>query len=121
MINTCGDTSSASGVVANGGAVAKKKYLKTYSKIYGYGRPKYTTVDTTPAEFPKGTKLSLKKVPLYASSTVKAQTKKLTGTYYIYDGEAMNSRYRITNNKDNCGKIPITKYVTGFVNKTDID
>jgi hypothetical protein len=36
-----GNTSSASGVVANGGAVAKKKYLKTYNKIYGYGRPLY--------------------------------------------------------------------------------
>jgi hypothetical protein len=36
-----GNTSSASGVVDNGGAVAKKKYAKTYSKIYGYGRPLY--------------------------------------------------------------------------------
>ena len=36
-----GNTSSASGVVANGGAVEKKKYLKTYNKIYGYGRPLY--------------------------------------------------------------------------------
>lgn len=36
-----GNTSSASGVVANGGAVAKKKYKRTYSRIAGYGRPKY--------------------------------------------------------------------------------
>lgn len=36
-----GNTSSASGVVANGGCVAAKKYLKTYSKIAGYGRPNY--------------------------------------------------------------------------------
>ena len=36
-----GNTSSASGVVANGGAVAKKSYSLTYNKIYGYGRPKY--------------------------------------------------------------------------------
>lgn len=36
-----GNTSSASGVVANGGAVEKKKYSLTYSRIYGYGRPKY--------------------------------------------------------------------------------
>lgn len=36
-----GNTSSAAGVVANGGAVAKKKYTKVYSKIYGYGRPAY--------------------------------------------------------------------------------
>ena len=36
-----GNTSSASGVVANGGAVAKKKYALNYSRIYGYGLPKY--------------------------------------------------------------------------------
>ena len=37
-----GNTSSASGVVANGGSVRSKKYKLTYSKIDGYGRPKYT-------------------------------------------------------------------------------
>lgn len=36
-----GNTSNASGVVANGGAVAKKKYTINYSRIYGYGIPKY--------------------------------------------------------------------------------
>jgi peptidoglycan hydrolase-like protein with peptidoglycan-binding domain len=36
-----GNTSSASGVVANGGAVEKKKYKLNYGRIYGYGRPKY--------------------------------------------------------------------------------
>lgn len=36
-----GNTSGASGVIANGGGVCKKKYLLTYSRIAGYGRPKY--------------------------------------------------------------------------------
>lgn len=36
-----GNTSSASGVVANGGCVCKKKYSLAYSRIYGYGRPAY--------------------------------------------------------------------------------
>lgn len=36
-----GNTSSSSGVVANGGCVAKKQYYRTYSEIYGYGRPKF--------------------------------------------------------------------------------
>lgn len=40
-----GNTSSASGVVANGGAVAKKKYSLTYSLIAGYGRPDYSIVE----------------------------------------------------------------------------
>ena len=47
-----GNTSSASGVVANGGCVAKKKYALTNSRIYGYGRPKYDEA-TKPVETEK--------------------------------------------------------------------
>lgn len=36
-----GNTSGASGVVANGGGVCKKSYALNYSKIVGYGRPRY--------------------------------------------------------------------------------
>jgi len=36
-----GNTSSTSGVVANGGSVAQKKYAINYNRIYGYGRPNY--------------------------------------------------------------------------------
>lgn len=39
-----GNTSGASGVVDNGGGVAKKSYAVGYSKILGYGRPDYTIV-----------------------------------------------------------------------------
>lgn len=38
-----GNTSSASGVVANGGCVAQKKYKRSYNRIAGYGRPDYGT------------------------------------------------------------------------------
>lgn len=53
-----GNTSGASGVVANGGGVFKKSYSLTYSKIYGYGRPAYgdsykaTTQKTVSAKVP---------------------------------------------------------------------
>lgn len=36
-----GNTSGASGVIANGGGVCKKKYTLTYDRICGYGRPAY--------------------------------------------------------------------------------
>ena len=42
-----GNTSSALGVVSNGGCVRKKSYGLTYRNIAGYGRPKY---DTDPEE-----------------------------------------------------------------------
>ena len=45
-----GNTSGASGVIANGGGVCKKKYLLTYSKIDGYGRPKYDVKKETVVE-----------------------------------------------------------------------
>lgn len=36
-----GNTSGASGVIANGGGVYNKRYEVNDSRIYGYGRPKY--------------------------------------------------------------------------------
>ena len=43
-----GNTSSASGVVANGGCVRDKKYKLNYNRIAGYGRPDYgITASTT--------------------------------------------------------------------------
>ena len=39
-----GNTSSAAGVVSNGGCVAKKSYSFTYSRIAGFGRPPYGQV-----------------------------------------------------------------------------
>lgn len=42
-----GNTSNASGVVANGGGVARKSYRINYSRIAGYGRPDYSIVGET--------------------------------------------------------------------------
>lgn len=67
-----GNTSSASGVVANGGAVAKKSYALTYARIAGYGRPAY------------GAQTAVK-APQTAAST---QTKKYT-TYTVKRGESL--------------------------------
>lgn len=41
VITIEGNTSSTSGVVANGGCVRKKTYSLSYSRIAGYGRPAY--------------------------------------------------------------------------------
>lgn len=57
-----GNTSTASGVVANGGGVCKKKYALNYSRIAGYGRPKYDAEKKT--------------------STVKKVVSKVTGNKY---------------------------------------
>ena len=44
-----GNTSSASGVVANGGCVRKKSYSLTYSRLAGYGRPNWGAETPTDA------------------------------------------------------------------------
>lgn len=43
-----GNTSSSSGVVANGGAVCKKDYPLSYERIAGYGRPNYDVLTYVP-------------------------------------------------------------------------
>lgn len=48
-----GNTSGASGVIANGGGVCKKKYALNYSKIAGFGRPKYDVVTTSSDTYTK--------------------------------------------------------------------
>lgn len=52
-----GNTSSAAGMIANGGCVRSKSYQRTYTKIGGYGRPDYTLVkeedEVTQADFDK--------------------------------------------------------------------
>lgn len=44
-----GNTSSAGGVVANGGAVARKKYKLSYARLAGFGRPDYGMTAQEPA------------------------------------------------------------------------
>lgn len=67
----------------------------------------------------KGSKVVLKDVALYGSATGK-MVKRISGTYYIYDGLMCCSRFRITNSPENVGKTPIGQYVTGFIEAKDI-
>ena len=65
-----GNTSSASGVVANGGGVAMKSYSRSYSRIAGYGHPRYdvAAAETAEAATPTSTGDSTptpKKTPKY--------------------------------------------------------
>lgn len=48
-----GNTSGGSSVIANGGGVCKKSYLKTNAAIAGYGRPNYDVeqAEATPSTF----------------------------------------------------------------------
>lgn len=74
-----GNTSSASGVVDNGGMVCKKEYNISYSRIYGYGRPSY---DSEPATTKEENDMNttryntVNELPNYAKSTIEKLVKK---------------------------------------------
>lgn len=63
-----------------------------------------------------GTKLNIKSVPLYVSSTSKSMSSKITGTYYVWDKNVINNRIRITNSAKNVGN---ASQVTGWINYSD--
>ena len=65
-----------------------------------------------------GKKVTLNNAGLYASAKVTAETKKISGDYFIYDGKLINGR--VTNSAENVGKTPVGKYVTGFVRASEI-
>lgn len=69
------------------------------------------------SKFVKGQKVSLKiGTPLFASEVTKNVSRRISGTYYLYDGVACkNGRYRITTEAKYCGRTPMGKYVTGYV------
>ena len=69
-----GNTSGASGVIANGGGVCKKKYKLTNTRIAGYGYPKYDEETAEP-------KKTTKKKTVKASDAAQCKDKTLAGTY----------------------------------------
>lgn len=67
-----------------------------------------------------GSKITLNNTALFASATASGRAATKSGTYYVYDGVAQNNRIRITNSSNNAGKTPMSDYVTGWINKSDI-
>jgi len=65
-----GNTSFATGVVANGGAVAKKSYRRDNSRIAGYGRPDYSLVQIKQKEVEKMYN-KLEECPMWAQDYIK--------------------------------------------------
>lgn len=70
---------------------------------------------TKPKQPAKGDKLVLTNKALYSSSTATRVYKRINGTYYLYDGQKVNGRYRITNKMSRVGKTPMLLYVTGWI------
>lgn len=96
---------------------AKKACKAGYSVFNNSGKAVYPTV------WSKGQKVILSaNTPLFASAETTTVSKRISGTYYIYDGVACkNGRYRITTKADYCAKAPIGQYVTGYVSSDNFN
>lgn len=118
-----GNTSGASGVIANGGGVCKKSYAINYYKIAGYGRPDYdaepvktetkpTPTATVAGKLKAGQAVTLKNEPLYGSSDTTKVAGTIYGTYYLWSATVINGRVRITTEKS---KVGVNGQVTGWI------
>ena len=92
---------------------AKKACKVGYSVFDANGNVVYTNG----SQFTKGQKVTIRaNTPLFASAETTSVTRRISGTYYLYDGIACkNGRYRITTKPEFCGKTPVGQYVTGYV------
>ena len=70
-------------------------------------------------EITVGKEVFLNNVPLYISSDALTPVRHITGTYYLYDGNDFNGRYRICG-KNEVGQLPVSANVTGYINVSDI-
>lgn len=75
-----------------------------------------TKPTTTTATIAAGTKLTLKNVILYASSSAATKAGTRTGDFYVWSKDVVNNRIRITNSKSNVGK---SNQVTGWISYAD--
>lgn len=67
-----------------------------------------------------GDKVTLSNTAVYGSSMTNVVSKRISGTYYLYDGKLYSGRYRICPSLANVGKNPASQNVTGYVRKEDI-
>lgn len=76
-----------------------------------------STTTTSSTYFPKlGTKLQLKNIPLYVTSTTQKSSGLKTGVFYIWSENVLNNRIRVTNTSANVGKIG---QITGWIDIAD--
>ena len=72
-------------------------------------------------KYSMGQKVKLNKTALFATSVSSKQVNAISGEYYIYDGKVIKNRMRITNSMEYVNRKPVGKFVTGYVNTSDLE
>lgn len=73
-----------------------------------------------PQKIYKCAKITLSDAKLYANAYTRNISNKVSGDYYIYDAQSVNGRLRITTKPQNCGKMPMSIYVTGWIGVSEL-
>lgn len=103
-----GNTSGASGVIANGGGVCKKKYALTNSKIAGYGYPNY---DNEPVK--SSTVTNVQKKPTVKVDAAQKTDKNLVGSYKV-TASSLHIRAGAGTNKTSLGILKNGEVVNNY-------
>lgn len=65
-------------------------------------------------EIAAGKAITLDNAPLYISSDATNPARRMSGTYYLYDGVDFNGRYRICHDYE-VGQTPVGQFVMGYI------
>lgn len=101
--------------------IAYKNYPEIIKrkKLNGWGNEDVPPVSEKQEQAEKtytaGKALTLNNTPIYISSTSKKVAGYKSGTFYVYDGNVINNRIRITNSASRVGKKPASENVTGYM------
>ena len=70
--------------------------------------------------FSFGTKVKVENAPLFRDATYPSSHRKVSGIYYLYDGNCVNGRYKIVSSKQAVRFKPETMVFIGWVKESDL-
>ncbi|MDE7281302.1 MAG: hypothetical protein K2N36_06150, partial [Ruminiclostridium sp.] len=71
-------------------------------------------------ELRAGRRILLKDAELYAAAGEKRAVRRISGTFYLYDGKDFDGYYRICPSEKNVNAVPVGQNVTGWVKRDSI-
>lgn len=112
---------NGAGAASSSGAGAKtKNFAGTRMRVVKVAKGAASGGNAPANPYAAGRPITIKDVPLYASASTGKVSRKISGTYSLYDGQDFGGRYRVTPHADMVGKKPVGSNVTGYINKRDI-
>ena len=114
---------SATGTVSGiRGAVDLDVAYKNYPLIMRRNGLNGFQAEPRSSRFPQaGDPVNLTDEPLYASARTRFPSGRANGTYYLYDAQAVDGRFRVTNKPANVGRKPAMWFVSGWIDASAME